>query len=86
MNETLIHTTKEKGGNYESKKLVRINSKNHFNSFGLFSRSLFMKNEYRRLLFKTIAENCKLRADIQYLQKQNEILKSLFIGGINETI
>lgn len=45
-----------------------------------------MKNEYRRLLFKTIAENCKLRADIQYLQKQNEILKNLFIGGINETI
>lgn len=45
-----------------------------------------MKNEYRRLLFKTIAENCKLRADVQFLQKQVDLYKQLYIGEINETI
>lgn len=45
-----------------------------------------MKADIRRLLFKTIAENCKLRADVQFLQKQVDIYKQLYLGEIDEKI
>lgn len=38
------------------------------------------------LLLKTLAENCKLRSDLEFEIKKNKVLSNLLLGEINEKI